>query len=166
MSTRRCPEAITPSPATMMTTLDSECEQSQQDSPPLLCTVRLCIGAWEWCMGHGVHGKGRGQPSRVSLTSIVWARFFLSAVWARLPEPRVCRDSSMSLPISPWECSDYRCSQDKSWYPPSHLLSIISFAGTVKSIPLYGHSTYFFSTQTFKLFLHPSYWGWCRISLW
>lgn len=51
----------------MLTTLDSECEQSQQDSLPLLCTARLCISAWEWYKGHGVHSKGRGQPSRVSL---------------------------------------------------------------------------------------------------
>lgn len=67
-----------------------------------------------WCLGmmHGPRCAQQGQRTTLkgqSLTSVVWARFFLSAGCARLPEPRGCRDSSISLPISPWECSDCRC---------------------------------------------------------
>lgn len=49
-SIRQCPEAITPSPATILTTLDTKCEQSQQDS--ILCIVSDTQAS--------VRGEGKG----------------------------------------------------------------------------------------------------------
>lgn len=145
--------------------LDTECKQSQQGSPSLLGVVCLCTGAWEWCTGHGVHGKVRGQPSRVSLWHPLFEPGFsfccvCQATWATSLQRFFYVASHLSMRVLRLQMlrgQDTHQAISSASFPLQvlwlafHCMDILHF---------------FPSKQTFKLFSHPSYWGWCCVSLW